>query len=112
MKKPARKPSALPRRAFRAQPILRYDGSSRLRIAALRGSAAMKSLEREPDEEIKRLNRLNRELAKANKSLLRRVSEQEELLHKRQVDFNFIVNSIPVQVAVTTPAGDVEALNK
>ena len=36
----------------------------------------------------------------------------EEALHRRELDFRLIVDSIPMPVAVTTPTGEVEALNQ
>ena len=36
----------------------------------------------------------------------------EEALRRRQLDFQLIVDSIPIPVAVTTPTGEVEGLNK
>ena len=36
----------------------------------------------------------------------------EETLRRRELDFQLIVDSIPVPVAVTTPSGEVEGLNQ
>ena len=38
--------------------------------------------------------------------------QAEEALHRRELDFRLIVDSIPMPVAVTTPTGEVEALNQ
>ena len=38
--------------------------------------------------------------------------QAEESLHRRELDFRLIVDSIPMPVAVTTPTGEVEALNQ
>jgi PAS domain S-box-containing protein len=44
--------------------------------------------------------------------LVDRLARAEEALQARELNFKLIVESIPVPVAVTTPAGDVEALNQ
>jgi PAS domain S-box-containing protein len=49
----------------------------------------------------RRVEERTRELAKAN-----------EELRRRELDFQLVVDSIPVPVAVTTPTGDVEGLNQ
>ena len=38
--------------------------------------------------------------------------QAEEALHRRELDFRLIVDSIPLPVAVTSPTGEVEALNQ
>src|SRR5262249_38730205 len=71
-----------------------------------------KNLEREPAQEIRRLTKLNRDLARANKTLTYEIATQREELQRRRLDFQRMVDSIPLPVAVTTPAGDVETLNQ
>ena len=44
--------------------------------------------------------------------LAERLKRAEEALRARELNFQLIVNSIPVPVAVTSPSGEVEALNK
>jgi PAS domain S-box-containing protein len=54
------------------------------------------------------------ELTEANEQLRRELAEQEraEALREGEFNLNLIVDSIPVPVAVTSPSGEVEALNK
>ena len=40
------------------------------------------------------------------------VRQAEEILRRRELDFQLIVNNIPVPVAVTTPSGEIEGLNQ
>lgn len=66
-------------------------------------------------KEIDRLAQRTRELEQANE-LLRREAEEQRLtiqtLRQPGLDLRRIVDSIPIPVAVTTPSGEVEALNK
>jgi PAS domain S-box-containing protein len=55
------------------------------------------------------------ELTAANEQLKRELAEHqraEEALREGEIDFNLIVDSIPLPVAITSPTGEVEALNK
>jgi PAS domain S-box-containing protein len=55
------------------------------------------------------------ELTAANEQLKKELAEHkrtEEVAREGEVNFDLIVNSIPVPVAVTSPAGEVEALNQ
>src|SRR5262249_26284634 len=65
-------------------------------------TAVMKTVERDPEQEIRRLRERVDELTAA--------LERERA--ERRIDFDFIVNSIPAQVAVTAPNTDVETLNQ
>jgi len=47
-----------------------------------------------------------------NDDLAERLSRAEEALRAREFSFQLIVDSIPVPVAVTTPSGEVEAVNQ
>ncbi len=47
-----------------------------------------------------------------NDELVKRLARAEEALRARELSFQLIVESIPVPVAVTTPTGEVEALNQ
>ena len=44
--------------------------------------------------------------------LVERLAKAEEALRARELSFQLIVDSIPVPVAVTTPTGEVEAVNQ
>ena len=55
------------------------------------------------------------ELTAANEQLRKELDEHkraEEALRESELNFNLIVDSIPVPVAVTSPTGEVEAVNK
>jgi hypothetical protein len=56
--------------------------------------------------------RLARELDQRVAARTREVAALGEELRRMELDFQLIVNSIPVPVAVTTPAGEVEGLNR
>ena len=53
-----------------------------------------------------------REKGVVNDELVERLARAEEALRIREITFQLIVDSIPVPVAVTTPAGEVEAVNQ
>jgi PAS domain S-box-containing protein len=76
----------------------------------------MENVRREPDEqEITRLTQRTRELEQLNETLKREIASQRceiESLRRHDPEFDLIVNSIPVPVAVTTPSGEVESLNQ
>jgi PAS domain S-box-containing protein len=68
-----------------------------------------------PDEsEGMRLNVVAKQavLALRVAQLTRERRRLEEALRRREIDFQLIVDSIPVPVAVTTPTGEVEGLNR
>jgi len=48
----------------------------------------------------------------ADDELVQRLARAEEALRTRELNFQLMVDSIPVPVAVTTPTGEVEALNQ
>jgi len=48
----------------------------------------------------------------ASDDLVERLTRAEEALRARELSFQLIVDSIPVPVAVTTPTGEVEAVNQ
>src|SRR5262249_16426032 len=75
-------------------------------------SVAMKNLERDTKQEVRRLEARNRELAEANVALIREVEDLRLSLSRRETDWRLIVESIPVAVGVTTPIGEVETLNQ
>ena len=55
------------------------------------------------------------ELTAANEQLRKELDEHkraEEALRESELNFNLIVDSIPLPVAVTSPTGEVEALNQ
>ena len=55
------------------------------------------------------------ELTAANEQLRKELAEHkraEEALREGEINFDLIVNSIPAPVAVTSPSGEVEALNQ
>ena len=55
------------------------------------------------------------ELTAANEQLRKELAEHkraEEALREGEINLDLIVNSIPVPVAVTSPSGEVEALNQ
>lgn len=56
--------------------------------------------------------RLARELDRRVAARTRELGEANEELRRRELDFQLVVDSIPVPVAVTTPAGEVEGLNR
>ena len=67
-------------------------------------------------EEIdRRVAQRTAELTAANEHLKKELAEHklaEEAAREGEINFDLIVNSIPVPVAVTSPSGDVEALNQ
>src|SRR5262249_36252506 len=68
-----------------------------------------------PDDAEKRLlNMLAKQalLALRVARLTRERRRLQEALRRREIDFQLIVDSIPVPVAVTTPTGEVEGLNR
>ena len=48
----------------------------------------------------------------SEEDLVARLKSAEEALRARELNFQLIVDSIPAQVAVTTPTGEVEGLNQ
>src|SRR5262245_17037464 len=77
--------------------------------------AAMENAnEEQAGEDINRLAQRIRELEQANAMLRREVEEQRLTIQALQpnADLEQIIDSIPIPVAVTTPTGDVEALNR
>jgi len=67
------------------------------------------------DELEQRVAQRTAELTAANEQLRKQLAEHEredEALREGVLDLNLIVDSIPVPVAVTSPSGEVEALNK
>ena len=56
--------------------------------------------------------RLARELDQRVEARTRELAEANEELRRRELDFQLVVDSIPVPVAVTTPAGEVEGVNR
>ncbi len=56
--------------------------------------------------------RLARELDQRVDARTRELAEANEELRRRELDFQLVVDSIPVPVAVTTPAGEVEGVNR
>ena len=56
---------------------------------------------------------MNPELKRTvNDDLVERLAQAEEALRARELSFQLIVDSTPVPVAVTTPSGEVEAVNQ
>src|SRR5262245_19534757 len=90
--------------------------SEAIRSSVPVGSAAMENVSGElASEEIDRLAQRTHELEQANAMLRREVEEQRltiQGLQRPNADLLQIIDSIPVPVAVTTPTGDVEALNQ
>lgn len=67
------------------------------------------------DELEQRVAQRTAELTAANEQLRKQLAEHEraeEALREGVLNLNLIVNSIPVPVAVTSPSGEVEALNQ
>jgi PAS domain S-box-containing protein len=56
--------------------------------------------------------RLARELDQRVEARTRELAEANEELRRRELDFQLVVDSIPVPVAVTTPVGEVEGVNR
>ena len=83
-----------------------------MKSSAAASPAEQKSFAKELD---RRLAERTAELTAANEQLrkeLARHKRAEEALPEGELNFNLIVDSIPVPVAVTSPTGEVEALNK
>src|SRR6266550_4476596 len=67
------------------------------------------------EEMDRRVNQRTAELTAANEQLKKELAEHkwaEENAREDETSFDLIVNSIPVPVAVTSPSGEVEALNQ
>src|ERR1700682_5860208 len=87
------------------------EGSTMKKSAAVVPFAEQKGLA----EEIDRLTQRTAELTAANEQLKKELAEHkraEEAAREGETNFDLIVNSIPVPVAVTSPSGEVEALNQ
>jgi len=56
--------------------------------------------------------RLSHELDRRVEARTQQLAEANEELRRRELDFQLVVDSIPVPVAVTTPAGEVEGVNR
>src|SRR5882757_9119518 len=83
----------------------------------MKRSAAASSAEYESfaEELDRRVAQRTAELTAANEQLKKELAEHkraEEAAREGEVNFDLIVNSIPVPVAVTSPSGEVEALNQ
>src|SRR5882672_10116583 len=81
-----------------------------------RSAATSAEEEKSFDEEIdRRVAQRTAELTAANEQLKKELAEHkraEEIAREGEINFELIVNSIPVPVAVTSPSGEVEALNQ
>src|SRR6266550_8785890 len=67
------------------------------------------------EEMDRRVAQRTAELTAANEQLKKELAEHkraEETAREGEINFDLIVNSIPVPVAVTSPSGEVEALNQ
>jgi PAS domain-containing protein len=63
----------------------------------------------------RRVTQRTAELTAVNEQLKKELVEHkraEEAAREGEINFDLIVNSIPVPVAVTSPSGEVEALNQ
>src|SRR5258705_5487560 len=83
-----------------------------MKSAAASSPAEQKSFAEELD---RRVAQRTAELTAANDQLKKELAEHklaEEALREGELNFNFIVDSIPAPVAVTSPSGEVEALNR
>jgi PAS domain S-box-containing protein len=88
------------------------EGSTMKKSAAAVPFAEQKSFAEELD---RRVAQRTAELTAANEQLRKELAEHkraEEALREGELNFNLIVNSIPAPVAVTSPSGEVEALNQ
>jgi PAS domain S-box-containing protein len=81
-----------------------------------KSAAALSSAEKSFAEELdRRVAQRTAELTAANEQLRKELAEHkraEEAPREGEINLGLIVNSIPVPVAVTSPTGEVEALNK
>src|SRR5678815_1210161 len=81
-----------------------------------RSAAASPAKQENFAEEIdRRVAQRTAELTAANDQLRNELAERkraEEAAHEGELNLELIVNSIPVPVAITSPTGEVEALNK
>ena len=81
-----------------------------------RSAATSAEEEKSFDQELdRRVAQRTAELTAANKQLKKDLAEYEraeEGLREGELNFSLIVNSIPAPVAVTSPSGEVEALNQ
>jgi len=83
----------------------------------MKRSAAASPAEQESfaEELDRRVAQRTAELTAANEQLRKELDEHkraEEALRESELNFNLIVDSIPLPVAVTSPTGEVEALNQ
>src|ERR1700681_549941 len=88
------------------------EGSTMKKSAAVVPFAEQKGLAEEID---RRVAQRTAELTAANEQLKKELAEHkraEEAAREGETNFDLIVNSIPVPVAVTSPSGEVEALNQ
>src|SRR6185295_4405104 len=88
------------------------EGLTMKKSAAAVSFAEQKSFAEELD---RRVAQRTAELTAANEQLRKELDEHkraEEALRESELNFNLIVDSIPLPVAVTSPTGDVEALNQ
>ena len=82
------------------------------KFAAAVSFAEQKSFAEELD---RRVAQRTAELTAANEQLRKELAEHEraeEALREGELNFNLIVDSIPAPVAITSPSGEVEALNQ
>jgi len=83
----------------------------------MKRSAAASPAEQESfaEELDRRVAQRTAELTAANEHLTKELAEHkraEDALREGELNFSLIVESIPAPVAITSPTGEVEALNK